>query len=484
MPTRRDLFERAALGTGLLPSLSPAAGAVAGLPTASEAEHLYATIKDLPIDDTHCHPISERDAHTTPGAFLERLALAAFPAPAYFPAGVFEQWQTGNQRTRGELDRRYGIQKTLDTINGHFLQTVFAKFMVKEMAGFLNCEPRFEAVIEARNARGSNYRRYINDLFRDAKIENAMVDTGYADELDAAGIRKFEAAVRPSQIRLIARVETLQDDLLTQDISFDDLRDRFLHRVRDALDGTGNFDRRSYGMKSYLLPAIGLIKPVYDPSLAAESWEELKNSRKPGLGDRESEARRGKVLLEHLLTLALEECLSRDMPMQFHAGDGEAPSVVLRNQHPWFLEEFVRFDRDGVLRMPKIIPIHAGYPLVGEAAWLSHLYTNCYFEVSLMTPFIHQGLVRRYLEIMESVPLSKILFGSDAYNLPELYWLAARWGKRFLSDALAVYVGEGVLTRQEALEAARMILYKNNRAVYRLDEMASGAPPQPYARWR
>lgn len=476
MLTRRGLLQGGALGAAALPALPRSAAATPIAATDAEAGELFATIKELPVDDTHCHPISEADARTTPDEFIGRLALASFPAPAYFPAGVFEKWETGDARTRDAIDRRYGIRKTLDKINGHFLQTVFAKFMVKEMAAFLGCRPRLEEVIEARNAHSANYYAYVNALFRDAKIENAMVDTGYADGLDAAGLHRFEAAVRPSRVRLIARVETLQDDLLTQDISFDELRDLFLHRVRDALDGTGNFGRRSYGMKSYLLPAIGLIKPVYDASAAAGSWDEFRKARNTPAADREEEARRGKVLLEHLLTLALEECLARDMPMQFHAGDGEAPSVILRNQHPWYLEEFVRFDKDGVMRMPKIIPIHAGYPLVGEAAWLSHLYTNCYFEVSLMTPFIHQGLVRRYLEIMEAVPLSKILFGSDAYNLPELYWLAARWGKRFLSDALAVYVREGMLTGAEALEAARMILYKNNRAVYRLDEIDAIQP--------
>ena len=99
---------------------------------------------------------------------------------------------------------------------------------------------------------------------------------------------------------------------------------------------------------------------------------------------------------------------------------------------------------------------------------MSHLYTNCYFEVSLMTPFVHQGLVARYLQIMEAVPISKILFGSDAYNLPELYWLAARWSKRFLSQALAIYVSEQMLTEDEAIEAARKILHGNNRRVYNL----------------
>ena len=120
------------------------------------------------------------------------------------------------------------------------------------------------------------------------------------------------------------------------------------------------------------------------------------------------------------------------------------------------------------MRMPKIIPIHAGYPLVGKAAWLNHLYTNCYFELSIMTPFAHQGLFYRYMQVMEAVPLSKILFGSDTYHVPELYWLAGRWGKRFLSRALAAYVKSKSLTQEEALEAAQMILFKNNRRVYNL----------------
>ncbi|MCG8605144.1 amidohydrolase, partial [bacterium] len=106
--------------------------------------------------------------------------------------------------------------------------------------------------------------------------------------------------------------------------------------------------------------------------------------------------------------------------------------------------------------------------LVGKAAWLSHLYTNCYFELSIMTPLVHQGLFYRYMQVMEAVPLSKILFGSDAYNVPELYWLSGRWGKRYLAQALGVYVKNDSLTIDEALEAARMILYKNNRRVYNL----------------
>jgi hypothetical protein len=44
--------------------------------------------------------------------------------------------------------------------------------------------------------------------------------------------------------------------------------------------------------------------------------------------------------------------------------------------------------------------------------------------------------------------MSKILFGSDSWSVPEYNWLAGRWGKKYLSRALAVYVKEGSLTRR------------------------------------
>jgi uncharacterized protein len=472
MIDRRDFLGSvgglAALGSGQPLSRARPPGSPLGA-MSPQAARLYGAIVDMPVDDTHCHPISDKDAETTPQQFLQRLALAAFPVASYFPPGVFRQWQSASPEVRTQLDQQHGIEKVLAEIDYHFGETVFVKFMVKEMAGFLGCRPTLSAVIAARNARcRGDYFRYVADLFKDVKLANVMVDTGFTDGMQAAGMQRFAQAISPCQMRPIARVESLQRDLLSEDLDFEALESSFRERVVAALDGSGNYGMKSYGMKSYLMPRIGVVKPVYDPAVARRSWDEYRRTRRTPAADREQGSLRGRELLEYLLTLALEECLQRDMPMQFHAGDGEAPGIILRNQHPYYLEEIVRFEKDGRLRMPKIIPIHAGYPLVGEAAWLSHLYTNCYFEVSLMTPFVHQGLVSRYLQIMEAVALSKILFGSDAYNLPELYWLAARWGKRFLSQALAVYVTEKMLTENETLDVARMILFRNNRRVYNL----------------
>jgi predicted TIM-barrel fold metal-dependent hydrolase len=271
-------------------------------------------------------------------------------------------------------------------------------------------------------------------------------------------------------------VDTILGGLLSDDLELDEIETRMLAEVRDGLDGTGNLGATSYGMKSYLLPRIGLLKPLWDRGTARRSWDAFRDARRRGEAppsdqvDRDEHWALHRDALRYLHSLALEECLSRDMPMQFHAGDGEAPRGILRNQDPFLMEEMVRFERDGVLRMPQVILIHAGYPLVGRAAWLTHLYPNCHFELSLATPLIHHGFVRMVLEVMEVVPLSKILFGSDAYHLPELYWLAAKWGRRFLADALGLYVDEGILSAGEAIDGARMILHGNNRRLYHLTD--------------
>ncbi|WP_093041720.1 amidohydrolase family protein [Rhizobium tibeticum] len=431
---------------------------------------IFEAINDLPIDDAHCHIITDRDAFTTPQRYMQRISLAGYAVPNYFPDGVYTRWLNSDEATRRDLDKQFDIQNKVDGITSDLAESVFMKFLVKELAQFLDCEPKLEAVIEARNDRGKNYWAYVNSLFRDVNLQNIMLDTGYAEGCGADELSRFEEAIAPCRMNRLARIEMIQRELFPLDITFDEYEQRFTARLRELLDGEGNYGKKSYGMKSYLLPYIGLIRPLYDRGPAQATWRALRESfhKIPSMG-RESAYNLTKDLCRYNFSLALEECLKRDIPMQIHTGDGEAPDVILRNQDPFYLEEVVRFDRDNVMRMPKIIPLHAGFPSVEKAAWISHIYPNCYFELSIMTPFVHQSLYQRYMEVMEVVPLSKILFASDAYHIPELYWLAGRWGKRYLAKALTEHVVGGSLSCDEAVDAARMILYKNNRSLYKLD---------------
>jgi uncharacterized protein len=502
MLRRRDFLKAGGLGGGLAalgarpgPSSELESGLQSGLRSGLDTgesawlltntgltatqEGLHEAFRAMPVDDAHTHPMTFADTALSTDMFLERMALSAFPMASYFPEGVYRRWREGNPDVRGALDSEHGISRIRGDVLRHARETVFMKGMVKEIARFLDCEATLDAVLEARGEHTQrDYDGYVGRLFSSANIGNAMLDMGYREGMDQAGVDRFKSAIRPTVARHILRVDTIQAELWAQsdsaDISFDELVSRFDAQVSGGLDSSGNLGAPSYGMKSYLLPRLGLLKPEWDGAVAAASWDEYRARRSAGTlpdsggVDRDEYWSVQSGVLRYLHSRAMQACLERDMPMQFHAGDGEAPRGIMRRQDPFLMEEMIRLERDGVMQYPKVILIHAGYPMVGRAAWICHLYGNAYFELSLVTPLIHQGLVRMYLEVMESVPLTKILFGSDAYHLPEFNWLAAVWGRRFLARALGTYVESGLLGQDEAVEAGRRILYQNNRDVYGL----------------
>lgn len=484
MPDRREFLTLAGVGGGsaLLGACAGGASFDAGRAGAEgldpTARALLDELREIPVDDTHCHPLTFDDAQTDTDRFIERLALSAFPMDRYFPAGVYQRWQAGDAAARSALDAEFDVAATRDRVLEQAGETVFLRYLVKELAAFLDCEATFGAVIEARNERGRDYASYLGALFADANIENAMLDMGYREGMDQAGVDRFKDAISPTNGRHILRVDTILRGLMGADLDLgiDEIETGMMAEIEAGLDGDGNLGAPSYGMKSYLLPRLGLLKPHFDREAARRSWDAFRASRARGevpagdTQDRDDYWQMQSEALLYLHSLALDACLERDMPMQFHAGDGEGPRGIMRNQDPFLMEEMVRFERGGVMRMPQVILIHAGYPLIGRAAWLTHLYANCHFELSLAAPLIHHGMLRMFLEVMEVVPLSKILFGSDAYHLPEFYWLAAKWGRRFLAQALGIYVDAGILNRGEAVAAARMILNENNRRLYHLDD--------------
>lgn len=481
MYNRRDFLTLSGLGGGglFLNTNDPQSPSdLLGLRSSANAsftvQELHDEIRDIPIDDTHCHPLTFDDSQTTPDDFVERLSLSAFPLHRYFPRGVYKEWKEGNILNKKSLDKKHDVVSIREHVLSHARETVFLHFLIKEMAEFLDCKPSLESVIEARNDQASDYGNYIKRLFLDGKIENVMLDLGYREGLTPEGVNRFESAISPSKGRRILRVDTILNELMKKNLNFEEIETQVMSQIEKGLDGNGNLGAPSYGMKSYLLPRLGLLKPLFERSVARSSWDNFRDKRMkdqvPGADtvDRDKRWLLMSDALRYLHSMALESCLDRNMPMQFHAGDGEAPGGIMRNQNPFLMEEMIRFERDGVMRLPKVILIHAGYPLVGQAAWLTHLYANCYFELSLATPLIHHGMLRLYLEVLEVVPLSKILFGSDAYHLPEFYWLAAKWGRRFLSEALGIYIERGILSKEEAISAAHMILNNNNRRLYNL----------------
>jgi predicted TIM-barrel fold metal-dependent hydrolase len=70
--------------------------------------------------------------------------------------------------------------------------------------------------------------------------------------------------------------------------------------------------------------------------------------------------------------------------------------------------------------------------------------------------------------VLELAPLSKIVYGSDGYTLPEINYTSAKLGKQALAKALDALVASGMLGERDAQAAAGMILAGNARELYRL----------------
>jgi predicted TIM-barrel fold metal-dependent hydrolase len=151
------------------------------------------------------------------------------------------------------------------------------------------------------------------------------------------------------------------------------------------------------------------------------------------------------------------------LPVQLHTGFGDA-EADLRTANPLHLRPILE---DARYRGTTFVLLHAGYPFVRETAHLTALYTNVYMDTSLAIPLTGPFGEALWRDALALAPLTKVLAASDAFGLPEHFWLAARWTRRSLARVLGELVADGVMEAAEARSAAASILAGNARRVYR-----------------
>jgi len=161
--------------------------------------------------------------------------------------------------------------------------------------------------------------------------------------------------------------------------------------------------------------------------------------------------------VDEQLVAALEanEATGDQLPVQVHCGFGDADLHLWRSDPSYLKPLIERF------RETPFVLLHC-YPYVREAGWLAHVYGNVWFDLSLTIPHVSQP-AQTLREALELAPVSKLLYASDAARTPELYYLAARWWRQALAEALPDLLPDG-----EVEEAARRILRENARQLYRL----------------
>jgi hypothetical protein len=71
-------------------------------------------------------------------------------------------------------------------------------------------------------------------------------------------------------------------------------------------------------------------------------------------------------------------------------------------------------------------------------------------------------------QLLGLAPTSKVMYASDGFSVPELFWLGERSGRAALAHLLQDQITAGVLSASKADAAAAQILSGNAQRVYRL----------------
>jgi predicted TIM-barrel fold metal-dependent hydrolase len=148
--------------------------------------------------------------------------------------------------------------------------------------------------------------------------------------------------------------------------------------------------------------------------------------------------------------------------VQFHTGFGD-PDVDLLGANPLLLRPLLEQD---AYRDVAFVLLHASYPYTRELGYLAAIYRNVYADFGLANPHAAAEIPGVLRQLLALAPTSKVLYSSDASAIPELFWLAARWGRRALGIVLDELMGLGAVSPTEALGIARQILGANAAALY------------------
>ena len=213
-------------------------------------------------------------------------------------------------------------------------------------------------------------------------------------------------------------------------------------------------------LKSIIAYRTGLDIRKWPRSEVTAAFERAKESAR-----REGQIRlANQPLNDTLVICALEIAERQRLPFQFHTGFGDA-DVDLHLANPLNFRPLLQSGKYS--HVPWVL-LHQGYPYVRETGYLASIYANVYADLSLAIPFAVSETDALLTQLLGLAPTSKLLYASDGFSVPELFWLGAKVGRAGLERVLGVQVDNGVLSVPEAYAAAEQILFRNSEKLYLL----------------
>jgi len=286
------------------------------------------------------------------------------------------------------------------------------------------------------------------------------VDTGYIPEPitspaelgDLAGATAYE----------VVRLERVAEDVAAAGVG----ADGFADAVRSAL---ATRTVSAVGVKSIAAYRTGLDLRAERPTdsevtTAAGRWL-------AGAGSNGSGAPR---LADETLQRFLVWCgVDLRLPVQFHVGYGDS-DVDLHRCNPLLLTPLLR------AIAPTGVPVMLlhNYPYHREAGYLAQVFPHVYVDAGLATHNLGARAPALLAEALELAPFGKFLYSSDAFGLPELYYLGAALFRSALSAFLRSGLEEDLFTERTAARLARMLCADNAKRAYRLGDQMLACEPE------
>jgi len=178
-----------------------------------------------------------------------------------------------------------------------------------------------------------------------------------------------------------------------------------------------------------------------------------------------------KILQDYLFHHIASEAGRLGLAVHIHAIDGAGSYYRATGSNPMLLEPTFN---DPTLRKTNFVIIHGGLPYIKQTQSML-AKPNVYADFSAQTFFLYPRALSEVLRSwLETYP-DRVLFGTDAFSFgpavdwPEVAWLSNTTARQALALALTGMMNDGEITRERALELARMALRENALKLYKLN---------------
>jgi hypothetical protein len=319
------------------------------------------------------------------------------------------------------------------------------RWAIRQLADELGCAADERTVVRA--TRDLDPVAWLATVCERSQTVGLVADTGYpppADSLPLAQIRGAGVEVAP-----LLRLESVAGDLIAEGLGFGDLLERYDAAVAGARDA-------GYaGLKSIAAYRSGL---AIRPWNADEAAQALADQRGAGVTRVQEQA-----LVDFLLLRALPVARRDELPVQLHAGYGDR-DLDLRLVNPLHLRGMLSSEEAAGVHF---VVLHAAWPYVREAAFLTAVYSNVTLDVATCIPPLgHAALLEAWRCALAVGAVDRLQASSDAAGLPEQVALGAARARSTLGQVLGELVASGELSAGEAERCGESILSGNSRRRY------------------